>query len=237
MSRRGFRLEILPENNLDRLDGIQFCAAIAIGTEPSTFANWPERYAMPLVIMDRDGGNFGPEVFYVRSDEAQGMHLAIEHLHERGCRKVGSIVHSDRGTGNADLRHAGVLAALAACGFPTDETLTYFSGPGTDKYIELIGKLLKQNVDALFCPGGNAGIVSFYAFSLYNRLVPNDISLIASEQTQFSQYSVPPLTTITPDYPAMATATADIIEARNEGHDIPTKTVLPYSLIVRESVR
>ena len=237
MSRRGFRLEILPENNLDRLDGIQFCAAIAIGTEPSTFASWPERYAMPLVIMDRNGDDFGSEVFYVRSDEAQGMRLAIEHLHERDCRKVGSIVHGDPDTGNADLRHAGVLAALAACGLPTDETLTYFSGPGTDKYIELIGKLLKQDVDALFCPGGNAGIVSFYAFSLYNRQVPNDISLIASEQTLFSQYSVPPLTTITPDYPAMATATADIIEARNEGRDSPTKTVLPYSLLARESVR
>ena len=91
-------------------------------------------------------------------------------------------------------------------------------------------------MDALFCPGGNAGIVSLYAFSLYNRRVPDDISLIASEQTFFSRYAVPPQTTITPDYPAMASATVDIIEARLDGQMAPPSVVLPYSLLSRESV-
>ena len=95
--------------------------------------------------------------------------------------------------------------------------LILLSGPGSDKYVELAGKLLKQGVDALFCPGGNAGIVMLYAFSLYGRRVPEDISLIASEQTFFSHYAVPPQTTISPDYAAMAAATADIIEARLDG--------------------
>ncbi len=237
MSRRGFRLEILPENNLERLDSIQFCAAVAIGAEPSSFKDWSDRYVLPLIVMDRDGEDLGPEVFYVRADDAQGMQLAIEHLKVRGCQMVGSIVHGNPGTGNADLRHAGITEALTACKLPAAQSLTCYSGPGTDKYVELIGKLLKQGVDALFCPGGNAGVVSLYAFSLYNRQVPHDISLIASEQTQFSQYSVPPLTTISPDYPAMASATADIIEARIAGTDCPRKTILPYSLIERESVQ
>lgn len=237
MSRRGFRLEILPENNRDRLDGIQFCAAIAIGAEPSSFANWSDRYAMPLVIMDRDGPETSPDVYYVQSDNIQGMRLAIEHLHSRGCQKIGCIVHGDPGTGNADLRYAGIVKALSDCKLPTDESLIHFSGHGTDKYVELIGKLLKQGVDALFCPGGNAGVVALYAFSLYNREAVKDISLIASEQTLFSEYTVPPLTTITPNYQAMAAATADVIEARIQASDISSKTTLPYELISRESVR
>ena len=114
--------------------------------------------------------------------------------------------------------------------------LILLSGPGSDKYVELAGKLLKQGVDALFCPGGNAGIVMLYAFSLYGRRVPEDISLIASEQTFFSHYAVPPQTTISPDYAAMAAATADIIEARLDGQKAPVRTVLPYNLILRESV-
>ena len=237
MSRRGFRLEILPENNRDRLDGIQFCAAIAIGAEPSTFTDWSDRYAMPLVIMDRDGPANSPDIYYVQSDNAQGMRLAIEHLHARGCQKIGCVIHGNPGTGNADLRHDGIVKALSDCKLPVDESLIYFSGHGTDKYVELIGKLLKQEVDALFCPGGNAGVVSYYAFSLYNRQVPKEISLIASEQTLSSQYSVPPLTTITPDYSAMAVAAADVIEAQARGDDMPAKTVIPYLLISRESVR
>jgi LacI family transcriptional regulator len=236
MPRRGFRLEILPSDNRDRLDNIQFCAAVAIGTEPSEFADWADRFPVPLVILDRDGHAQPPHICHIRSDEGQGMKLAIEHLYERGSRKIGCIIHGDPGTGNADQRHAAIIRALKACKLPCTESLILFSGEGSEKYVELIGKLLKQGVDALFCPGGNAGIISLYAFSLYNRKVPEDISLIASEQTAFSSYTVPPLTTISPDYRAMAAATADAIEAYMLGSTPPGNTVLPYGLIKRESV-
>lgn len=76
-----------------------------------------------------------------------------------------------------------------------------------------------------------------YAFSLYGRRVPEDISLIASEQTFFSHYAVPPQTTISPDYAAMAVATADIIEARLDGQKAPVRTVLPYNLIRAKASR
>jgi len=236
MPRRGFRLEILPSDNSERLDDIQFCAAVAIGTEPSAFAGWPERFPAPLVILDRDGDAIPPHVCHIRSDETQGMTLAIKHLHERGCRKIGCIIHGEPGAGNADLRHAAIVRALKARKLPCDESLILFSGAGTEKYVELIGKLLKQGVDALFCPGGNAGLIALYAFSLYDRRVPEDISLIASEQTSFSSYTVPPLTTITPDYPGMAAATADVIEAYLAGRPASGHTVLPYGLLKRESV-
>lgn len=236
MPQRGFRLEILPANNCERLENIQFCAAVAIGAEPADFADWPDRFPVPLIILDREGKPNPPHVFYIRSDEAQGMELAIGHLHERGCRRIGCIIHGDAGTGNADQRHAAIVRALAKRKLPCDDSQILFSGAGSDKYVELIGKLLKRGVDALFCPGGNAGIVALYAFSLYNRRVPDDISLIASEQTSFSHYTVPPLTTISPDYQAMAAATADVIEAHLGGCSPDGGTILPYGLIKRESV-
>ena len=234
---RGFRLEILPHDNLERLAGIQFCGAVAIGAEPDDFRDWPEHFTPPLVLVDRKGERMPPEVYQVRSDETQGMELAIDHLFERGCRKIGCIIHGDPGTGNADLRRAAIERALKARGLPANDYLIHFSGPGTERYVDLIGKLLRQNVDALFCPGGNAGIVSLYAFSLFNRRVPDDISLIATEQTFFSEYAVPPQTTVTQDYKAVAAAVADVIEARIDGRRAEPSTVLPYRLIKRESVR
>lgn len=236
MTRRGFRLEILPSDNKERLADIQFCAAVAIGVEPLDFAGWADRFPMPLVIVDRDGEAHPPHVCHIRSDEAQGMQLAIQHLHQQGCRKIGCIIHGTPGSGNADLRHAAIVDVLKTLQLPREESLILFSGDGSEKYVELIGKLLNRGVDALFCPGGNAGIVSLYAFSLYNRKVPDDISLIASEQTAFSCYTVPPLTTISPDYPAIAAATADTIESHLEGQCPRGHTVLPYRLIKRESV-
>ena len=234
---RGFRLEILPHDNLERLAGIQFCGAVAIGAEPEDFRDWPDRFTPPLVLVDRKGERMPPEVYQVRSDENQGMELAINHLYERGCRKIGCIIHGDPGTGNADLRRAAIERTLREHGLPANDYLIHFSGPGTERYVDLIGKLLRQNVDALFCPGGNAGIVSLYAFSLFNKRIPDDISLIATEQTFFSEYAVPPQTTVTQDYKAVAAAVADVIEARIDGRRAEPSTVLPYRLIKRESVR
>jgi len=185
---------------------------------------------------DRDGDTHPHHVYYIHSDEAQGMKLAIDALHGCGSRRIGCIIHGDPGTGNADRRQAAIVRTLKSRKLPCDESLILFSGAGSEKFVELIGKLLKQGVDALFCPGGNAGIIALYAFSLYNRKVPEDISLIASEQTAFSSYTVPPLTTISPDYQAMAAATADAIEEHLLGRTLKRHTVLPYGLIKRESV-
>jgi len=237
LPRRGFRIEILPINNLERLEHIQFCAAAAIGAETSDFPGWDERYAAPLIVIDRDAAKAAPGIHLVRSDEAQGMTLAIRHLRERGCARTGVIIHGEPGLGNASIRHEAVLRALKENGMPTDARLIHFSGTGTEKYVELIGKLLKLGVDSLFCPGGNAGILALYAFSLFNRRVPEDISLIASEQTFFSCYAVPPQTTISPDYRGIAEAAVDLIERIVTGHDAPARVVLPYNLIERESVR
>jgi len=233
---RGFRLEILPVNNLERLESIQFCAAVAIGVEESDFPKWSERFSVPLVIVDRDLKKSSENVFSVRSDEAGGMDLAIDHLHAHGCRKIGCVIHGLPGTGNADVRYAAIRKSLLKHELPADDCLICFSGPGPEKYVELIGKLLKRGVDALFCPGGNAGIVSLYAFSLYSKRVPEDISLIASEQTFFSQYAVPPQTTVTQDYPAVALAVADLIEEWLDNGKPESRITIPYKLLERESV-
>lgn len=103
--------------------------------------------------------------------------------------------------------------------------------------MEEIGRLLQNGVDALFCPGGNAGMVAAYALSLYNRRVPADISLIASERTVFSRYATPPQTTISQNYAAQASAVADALDARLSGQPFPRRTVIPYQLILRDSVR
>lgn len=235
LPKRGFRIEILPQDNIERLDSIQFCGAVAIGAEPEDFSKWSDRFSPPLILVDRDLPSHSQNIYSVRSDEAQGMDLAIAHLYERGCRKIGCIIHGAAGTGNADTRHAAISKALKGKGLP--------AGPGfihlcqDDNYVEIIGRLLKLGIDGLFCPGGNAGIVSAYALSLFNQHVPEDISLIASEHKLFSCYATPPQTTITQDHIALAEIAADIIESFPDKPSIAQRSMLPYKLISRDSVK
>ncbi len=235
LPHRGLRIEVLPQDNLDRLDSIQFCGAVAIGAEPDDFKSWPNQYASPLVLVDRNAPADCRNVYSVRSDEMQGMDLAIGHLHERGCRKIGCIVHGAPGTGNADTRRASIIQSLQKHHLPAHDALIYLSAD--DNYVEIIGKLLRQGVDALFCPGGNAGIVTAYALSLFSKRVPEDISVIASEHKQFSRYATPSQTTITQDHKALANIVANIIESQLNGTHVEKQYILPYQLIIRDSVR
>ena len=162
------------------------------------------------------------------------MDLAISHLYERGCRKIGCIIHGAPGTGNADTRYAAISKTLNNRGLPSAPGFIHLCPD--DNYVEIIGRLLKLGIDGLFCPGGNAGIVAAYALSLFNRRIPDDISLIASEHKLFSCYATPPQTTITQDHIALAEITADIIDSFPDKSTMKQRSVLTYKLITRDSV-
>ena len=123
LSLRGYRIEILPHDNLERLESIQFCGAVSIGVETPLLERWDERFALPLILVDRPASGSSRGVFCVRSDEAQGMDLAISHLARCGCRRIGSFIHGRRNTGNVELRRNGVMAALNRRGLPAEEAL------------------------------------------------------------------------------------------------------------------
>lgn len=235
LSLRGYRIEILPQDNLEQLQRIQFCGAVGIGTDINLFQRWGERFAVPLVIVDKDVPNDFSEVYSVRSDESQAMELAIGFLAERGCRKVGSIIYGQNGIGNTEIRKKSILKSLKKHGLPVAEQLIRFSTE--ENYVEEVGRILQNGVDSLFCPGGNAGMVAAYALNLYNKRVPADISLIASERTVFSRYATPPQTTISQNYAAEASAVADALDACLTGRSFPRHTIIPYQLILRDSVR
>ena len=44
LSLRGYRIEILPHDNLERLESIQFCGAVSIGVETPLLERWDERF-------------------------------------------------------------------------------------------------------------------------------------------------------------------------------------------------
>lgn len=234
LAAHDYRAEILPIDNSDRLDRLQFCAAAAISVGDQIAMGWDKRFEAPLILIDRPAPAKARGVFAVHSDEYQGMALAIEYLHRHGYRRVGSVIGAV-GTANPEIRREAIFLALARFGLPRDEALVRTAEPA--QFIEEIGKLLRAGVDSLFCPGGHGGIISAYALSLYGKRIPDDIALIASERSMVSCYCVPAQTTISQDYPALAAAVRGLIEARICGSDLPVRMVFPYKLIGRDSVK
>ncbi len=233
LSGRGYRVEMLPDDSLDRLDNVQFCGAIRIGSDEVPRANWSARFDAPLVLVDREAASPQDNVFSVRSNEAQGMELAVEHLFARGHRRIGCLVSRSK-AGNSSQRARCLEAALASRGLAHDASMVRLVTE--DGFVEEVGKLLRNNPDAIFSPGGSGGIIAAYALSLYGRRVPEDISLVVSERAMISRYCIPPQTAITQDYGALAAVAADVIDARLRKQVFARDTVLDYRLIERDSV-
>lgn len=227
-----FRIEILPHDNLERLGEISFCGAVGIGIEPPP--QWDEWFSQPLIIIDKVPKRKTPGVVYVHSDEDQGMGLAVGHLAERGCRKVGAILHGVPGMGNVDFRKKGLLSAFRKYRLPQDESLVKICTPET--FFEEMSKLLHNGIDGVFCGGGsNFGGIAAYCLSLFGRKIPAEIRLVSSERSRISRYCIPAQTTISPDYEELARTVIGHLEKLICGQTVPFETVLPYRLIVRDS--
>jgi len=227
-----FRVEIVPHDNLERLGEISFCGAIGIGIDPPD--EWDKWFSAPLIILDKIPRRPVPGVFYVHSDEFQGMELAVGHLAERGCRRVGAILHGAPGCGNVEIRREGILRALRKFGLPADPALVKISSE--EGFFEEMGKLLQLGADGVFAGGGgNFGGIAAYCLSFYGRRIPADIRLVSSERHRISRYCIPAQTTISPDYAGLAAAAVEELRGRLAGEKVPAEVVLPYRLMVRDS--
>lgn len=233
LASRGYRIEILPEDNLERLDNIQFCGAIQIGSGEPARKNWDATFDAPLVMIDREVAPRLANVFSVRSNERQGMELAVDYLFRHGHRRIGCLISMTK-LGNPLQRARHLEEVLAERKLPTGKGLVRLVTE--ENFIEEAGKLLRQKPDAIFSPGGSGGIITAYALSLYGKRIPDDISLVVSERAMISRYCIPPQTAITQDYHALAVAAVDVIDARLRRQEFPHETILNYQLIERDSV-
>ena len=232
LARSGYRIELLPLDNLERLSEIAFCGAVGIGID--TPEKWHEKFSLPLVIIDKIQERKVPGVSFVRSDEEQGMELAVSHLAERGCRKIGVILHGVPGGGNVDVRKNAVLKAMKNNDFPTGDHLVRVAL--AENMLEETGKLLQHGIDGIFCCGGaNFGGIAAYSLSLFGKKIPEDIRLISSERHRISRYCIPPQTTISPDYNQLAESVVQQLDGMINGEKVPQEKILPYSLILRDS--
>ena len=233
LAKRRFRIEIIPHDNLERLHEITFSAAIGIGLEPPE--KWDRWFGVPLVVVDKIPARKYPGIGFVHSDEAQGMELAIQHLVERGCRKPGALIHGILGSGNVQVRQKALLQSLEKHHCPALPSLVRVCTQ--DDFFEEMGKLLQQGIDGVFCGGGsNFGGLAAYCLSLYGKKIPEEIRLVSSERHRISRYCIPAQTTITQDYQALAVETISLLEKMLcGGKPTSLETVLPYSLIVRDS--
>ena len=211
----------------------------------------------PLVLID--GCEETPSVDTVNFPNEEGARTAVQHLIERGCRRIaiigggyvprGELAHVEHSYG---LRLRGASGALLDAGLPYDPTVT-FHGYDVTMGIEA-GHAIADTIldarrdggeafDGVFCANDYAAFGIIRGLTDRGLRVPDDVRVIGFDGVSAGAYATPTLSTIHVDLDQLARFALDMITRRigrradGDAADAmpPTRATIGYTLVARES--
>lgn len=194
---------------------------------------------IPLVLIDR----YIPELEtdYVGVDNIGGAYRATEHLLILGHRRIGFVYmhHETLHTSSVRERWQGYCKALQQYGVSYDETLITSDSTQRQPHVKQgIAELLSRadRPDAIFAVNDYVALDVMRTAETLHIRIPEDLAVIGFDDSSFSAYLHPPLTTIAQPFSAIGLRAGTLLISRLEGiNGSPKHIELPSSLIVRES--
>jgi DNA-binding LacI/PurR family transcriptional regulator len=219
-------LESLITSN--RSDGI---VVIGQSTEHKALEAAAQRYS-PLVVW---GGQMPRQSYCtVGTDNKAGARAAVEHLIERGRRRI--VFLGDPNVPEIKLRYQGYLAALdngprgmAAPRSVPAHLLAESSYADMRAFLDEHGEF-----DAVFAATDVIAMSAIRAITAAGLSVPKDVSVVGYDDIALAAHTNPPLTTVKQDLRAGAQTLVDLLFKRMAG-ETPDSVILPTRLIVRQS--
>jgi DNA-binding LacI/PurR family transcriptional regulator len=190
----------------------------------------------PLVLLG-ERVSAGP-ADHVVIDNVAASRTATRHLAALGRRRIAAI-GAQPPQGTARLREDGYRAALKHAGLPVDEALIvparhYHRRDGAEAAAYLTE--LDEPPDAVFCFNDTLALGAMRM--LYDRgyRVPEDVAVVGFDDIDDGRYSVPSLTTISPDKAGIARSALRLLLDRVAAVETPPREVIvSHELRVRES--
>lgn len=213
-----------------------FDAAIVIGVDeddrlPADFS----RRGIPLVGVDVHLG--GPRAAFVGSDHAEGVRLAIAHLHALGHRRIGHItgaLNTVAGRERLDsFRHEIERFGLELPdGYVGRGDFSSASG-----YREACALLaLPEPPTAVVAGSDHMALAALQAIWESGREPGRDVAVVGFDDLEAAALAHPPLTTIRQDRQELGTLAAErALELIDDPEAATPTTVVPVELVVRAS--
>lgn len=175
------------------------------------------------------GGAPNPRVDTVVMGEREGAEAMTRHLLDQGRRRI-ALVWSGW---HADLprsdRYAGYVAALTSRGLKADGRL-YVSGSDWDRREsgqEAMTALLRSGVafDAALCVNDAVAVGAMRALRSHGLRVPQDVAIAGFDDTDEAGFTVPGLSSVSPEQSSMVASAVSMVLDRVEGHVGPPREV------------
>ncbi|MFP5068352.1 LacI family DNA-binding transcriptional regulator [Pseudonocardia nantongensis] len=178
---------------------------------------------VPLVTVDGDPARPCP---LATVDQLEGGRLATEHLLEAGHPTVWHVAGPEHWF-DAAGRAEGWRAALRAAGADVPPVVPADWSPDAGyRAGQFLGRM--PEVTAVFTANDALATGLLHALHDLGRRVPEEISLVGFDDIPTSAHLVPPLTTVRPDFEAVACEALDLLvrdvgDGAGEGRAVPTE--------------
>ena len=189
---------------------------------------------IPLVTVERYVEN---GTAAVECDNKQGGELAAQHLIDQGCKRLLNVSGVTENSMPADDRTLGFKEVCKKNGIYYKVIETNIGQYNSLDYHELLeGALeLDDEIDGVFASSDLIASQVLQVCSKLGKRVPEDVKLVGFDDVMISQITNPPISTIHQPIKEMASAAVDMVVAASEGKTVPKRTLLPVTLVKRES--
>jgi DNA-binding LacI/PurR family transcriptional regulator len=190
---------------------------------------------VPAVFLDI--GEPSEQATIIRVDSQGGMQAAVKHLLDLGHRDILYVRNSQKANGSPllshELRDQGFEAAVRSCkAGGLKSTLVDMPGPGADAGEAAIASVFgKVKFSAVVAVTDTVAMGVYRGLQARGVQIPRDVSVVGFDNTYFSRFLNPPLTTV--DVPRTELSRAAVCALM--GRESQRQISLPTTLIVRES--
>ncbi len=214
---------------------------VFLGGELESFRASFHEIEAPSVLVTANAEQLGfANLSSVTIDNVAAARSAVAHLLERGHRRVG-IVGGNRTSGQiGELRLRGAEQALREHGIELDyerdyEPCDFIERGGHEATLRLLER--SEDLTAIFALGDVVAFGALRAIADRGLSVPGDVSLVGFDDTAFSQYAIPRITTVRQDAARLAERAARLLLGAMRDGSPASHELVDFELVERESVR
>lgn len=239
-----YKIVINSINNLDQLEllnGSYYDGLVIVSQseDDNEFIYQVKNSNLPLVVLNRQIEDQGiPNVI---ANDRLGVKQAIDYGISVGHTEIG-LIEGKKGFKSTLERKEGYFDSLCAFGYAIDYSYIrqgdYTMETGYQCMLSLIDNI--KHPTLVFCSNDDMAVGAMKACHERNLHVPKDISVIGFDDSMFSQYTIPSLTTVKKPMYEISKKGTEILKSLMNHELIPKekmKIMVETELIVRESVK
>jgi len=192
--------------------------------------------SIPLVILNREANI--DSVVNILAAEKEGAYSALKYLVGKGHKDI-AILEGKEGFISAVNRKDGYLQALIENKIEIKQEYMVGGNYDIESGYQGMRKLLSlpDVPTAVFCSNDNMAVGAMKAIHESGLKVPEDISIIGFDNSEFCKYVTPALTTVKKPIKEMSTEGAGKLMDMLEGREVKGERIyISTELVIRESV-